>query len=343
MAVDFIVVGAGSVGLNLAARLAGSGLSVVLVTRTQEQAKRIEQQGAYLDDLQTARRIEVRVAAVSSLEAAQRLGPGAPVLLCTRSAEALALAPRLGAVFSGAIVSWQNHVTSEQELARHCPRVVGGVWRQTCTRIAPNGVRSIGAPRVIVGAYSQGSDRDVRPVADALRAAAFDVGVSPDIMADKWLKLCINLMSIPNALIRKQDHRTSAFVEGKARLLEEAQAVVLGAGIVATSCDGRDRSLDEEIASQRASLARGTSHRPAPVYNQVWRAFHQRSESPDDVGSLEADQYHATFVELGRRHAVPTPLNARVLDLARRAWATRRAPECYGAAELFGADASVGG
>ena len=57
------------------------------------------------------------------------------------------------------------------------------------------------------------------------------------------------------------DHESQAFVSVKVRLLEEARAALLAAGIEARSCDGRDRSLDEEIAFQRESLARGTRAR----------------------------------------------------------------------------------
>ena len=57
----------------------------------------------------------------------------------------------------------------------------------------------------------------MRAYADELRAAGYDVGISQRIGEDRWLKLCVNLMSAPNALIRREDHATRAFVEIKAR------------------------------------------------------------------------------------------------------------------------------
>jgi 2-dehydropantoate 2-reductase len=129
--------------------------------------------------------------------------------------------------------------------------------------------------------------------------------------------------------VRRADHATQAFVECKARLLEEARGVLAAAGVAARSCDGRDRSLDEEIRHQRASLAAGTSARALPLYNQVWSSL--RAGAP-----LEADAYHRRVLALARRHGVPAPLNERVLRLLLDARNRRRGPECLSAAELLG-------
>ena len=87
---------------------------------------------------------------------------------------------------------------------------------------------ALGAGRLVFGAHPD-ADRCPPPLAreiDALQAdfaaAGFDVAVSPRIAEDKWLKLCVNLMSVPNALIHPDEHTTADFVEIKARLLEEA-------------------------------------------------------------------------------------------------------------------------
>jgi len=80
-------------------------------------------------------------------------------------------------------------------------------------------------------------------------------------------------MSTPNALVRRDDHETLVFTEGKARLLEEARDALAAAGIAARSCDGRDRSLDAEIAFQRAALARSVAARRLPLYNSLWQGL----------------------------------------------------------------------
>jgi 2-dehydropantoate 2-reductase len=168
----------------------------------------------------------------------------------------------------------------------------------------------------------------VESAAALLRSASLDVSISEAITRDKWLKLCINLMTAPNALVRRPDHRDAVFVEVKARLLEEAEAVLAAAGIDATPCDDRDRTLAQEIAFQREGLARGTSARPLPLYNHVWTGLRSGAQ-------LEADDYHERINRLGVRHGVPTPVNERVLERLREASRDQLGPECFAARALL--------
>ena len=322
----FWVVGAGAVGLSLGARLARAGESVRLVTRRPEAARALAD-GVRVEDPATAESFRVAIPAQCGVA-----GSGAEVdvvLLCVRALDTEAAAEALATEAPRAtVVSVQNDVTNEPLLARHFERVVGGVYRQTCTRVSDAEVRALGAGRIVVGAHTESAAAGVEPLAAALRAAGYDVGVSPRIGEDKWLKLCVNLMSAPNALVRRDDHETEAFVETKARCLEEARAVLAAEGIVARSCDGRDRSLDEEIAWQRESLARGASARRLPIYNQVWQSLH-------DDRPLEADRYHRRILALGERHGIATPTNRRVLAVLLEAAAQRRGPESVAAADLL--------
>jgi 2-dehydropantoate 2-reductase len=324
------VVGAGAVGLALAARLARSGLPVRLVTRDGGSAQRLESRGIRVEDPGSGERWCAAVRAVAGIENADLRGADRPLLICVRETDTEALASRLAEVAPGALVAnVQNGVEGDALLARRLPKVIGAVWRQTCTRVEPDLVRFTGRGRVVVGLHPQGSAPEVDALARDLRRAGFDVGISSRIAEDRWLKLCVNLMSAPNALIRREDHQSPPFVEVKVRLLEEAQAALAAAGIAARSCDGRDRSLDQEIQHQRRSLALGTSARRLPLYNQVWSSL--GSEAP-----LEADGYHRRILELAELHRIRAPTNARVLTKLIEAKADRRGPECMSAAELLG-------
>jgi 2-dehydropantoate 2-reductase len=324
------VVGAGAVGLALAARLARSGLPVRLVTRDSGSAGRLESRGIRVEDPESGERWCAAVRAVAGIENADLRCADHPLLICVREPDTEALASRLAEVAPGvAVANVQNGVEGDSLLARRFSRVIGAVWRQTCTRVEPDLVRFTGRGRVVVGLHPQGSAPEVDALARDLRRAGFDVGVSPRIAEDRWLKLCVNLMSAPNALIRREDHQSPPFVEVKVRLLEEAQAALAAAGIEARSCDGRDRSLDQEIHHQRQALELGTSARRLPLYNQVWSSL--RSEAP-----LEADGYHRRILELAQLHGLRAPTNARVLEKLIEAKTGRRGPECMSAAELLG-------
>jgi 2-dehydropantoate 2-reductase len=323
------VVGAGSVGLALASRLSRAGFPVRLVTRNAGAAHRLESNGIRVEDPKSGERWCASVGAVAGIENADLERSDRPLLICVRAADTEALASRLAALAPGiTVVNVQNGVDNDALLARRFPRVIGAVWRQTCTRVDANLVRFTGRGRVVVGLHPQGSAPEVDALAEDLRRAGFDVGTSARIAEDRWLKLCVNLMSAPNALIRREDHDSRPFVEVKARLLEEARETLEAKGIEARSCDGRDRSLEEEIRHQRESLERGSSARRLPLYNQVWRSL--RSDAP-----LEAHSYHQRILDLAAARGVPAPVNARVLEKLLEAKTRRRGPECFGAVELL--------
>jgi 2-dehydropantoate 2-reductase len=324
-----VVYGAGAVGLHLGARLARAGLPVLLVTRRREAAERIQAQGVRVEDVAAGSAFVQPVPAVAGIAAAAHRIEAGPVLFCMRSSDTAEAAGALAAVApEAAVASLQNDVDNEEKLAARFARVMGGCVRQAITRTSDASVVCTGAGRLVIGAWPEGEGPETRALAEAFRRAGFDVGVSRHVTEDKWLKLAVNLMSAPNALIRREDHATHAFVEVKARLLEEARAVFAAAGIRAASCDGRDRSLDAEIAYQRASLAAGTSARRLPVYNMVWAALRHG-------GPVEADRYHLRILELAARHGLAAPQNERVLEALLRVVREERGPESLAAAELL--------
>ncbi len=325
------VYGAGSVGLVLGARLAGAGHEILFITRSEEQAARIRADGVQLEDVLGAASARGLADAVAGPEAAAaRLGAGDPVLFCMRGNDAGAAARALAARLPGALpVCLLNDVQHEAMLAPLFPRAIGGALRLTCTRRDARSCAAAGRGRIVLGDHPHGVSAATRALGRAFRDAGFDVGLSEHIGDDKWLKLCVNLMSAPNALVRRPDHTTGAFVELKARLLEEAREALRASGIRAASCDGRDRSLDDEIRWQRESLAAGQSARTLPIYNQVWTALARG-------GPLEADGYHERILALCAARGLRAPVNRRVLDALRRAAAESRGPECCSAAELLG-------
>ncbi|MGH0033534.1 MAG: ketopantoate reductase family protein [Myxococcota bacterium] len=334
---DCVVVGAGSVGLNLAARLRRSGAGVLVVTRRPETAEALSREGVRLSDPAAGSGFSASVESVCGWESLPPERLSGIVLLCMRQDD---LDEAAGALFHrqprATPVCVQNGVGHEARLARRFDRVLGLVVRQTCTRDEAVGVRALGPGRLVVGAARESRDlpgalarRDA--LATSLAAAGFDTALTPHLEADRWLKLCVNLMSAPNALVRREDHATPAFVELKARLLEEARRALAAGGVEASSCDGRDRSLDAEIAHQRSSLERGTSARALPVYNSVWTALRAG-------GPLESPRFHRRIVELAERHGRTAPLNRRMIDVLERCAREHLGPECVTAAELLGGD-----
>jgi 2-dehydropantoate 2-reductase len=296
---------------------------VEVCARSEEAARRVAAEGILVEEPETAVRWSARVAARAGAPEAGR----GPVFLCVRGPDTREASRALAA--GTQVVNVQNGVDGDGVLAERLEHVIGAVIRHNCTRVEANRVRTRSAARIALGRHPAGLAPEVERIAALLRGAGYDVGVSSRIGEDRWLKLCINLMSTPNALVRPAEHATHAFVEGKVRLLEEARDVLAAAGIAARSCDGRDRGLDEEIAFQRAAGARGGEARRLPLYNSLWQGLRRNA-------SLEVDAYHLSIIGLGRRHGVPTPMNERALEGVLRAAREGLGPECYGAEELLG-------
>ncbi|HET9960311.1 MAG TPA: 2-dehydropantoate 2-reductase N-terminal domain-containing protein [Polyangiaceae bacterium] len=336
MAARLIIVGAGSVGTSLGARLLKAGRDVAFVVRRPEQAEALKRHGLSLEDPASGERFNVTCPVTLGFEALEAEHPS-HVLLCVPATETAELAPALAQRFPHLpIVSVQNDVDNESKIAKHHSRVIGAVWRQTCTRISDHEVRALGRARVILGAYPEGEGEDVQRLATEFRAAGLDVAISGRIMQDKWLKFCVNLMSAPNALVRPEQHVQSLFVLGKVGLLAEAREVLSRAEIVTDSCDGKDRSIAEEIEFQKASLARGTSSRRVPVFNQVWRSLKERSAASSRArGPSEAECYHERIITLGAQSGVPTPLNQRMKKCVAEAYEQKLGPECFDVTQVF--------
>jgi len=336
-----VVLGAGSVGLTLGTRLAHAGCEVRFAVRHPDTARAIQRDGVRVLDPETGQSWSAGAQAAVGVEAAAGLLRTTPILLCTRASDTEAVAESLVRVAPGAtLVSAQNDVDNEEKLARHFSRVAGLCLRQTCTRVGPNAAHALGRGRIIVGARPEAGSRTataadtlgvVDTIADAFRRAGYDVGISKQIADDKWLKLCMNLMSAANALVVRRDHTSWAFVEIKAQLLEEARQVLTVAGIAARSCDGRDRSLEQEVRYQREALELGTSARQAKVFNAVWTALRTGA-------ALEADCYHRRILELARAHGVAAPANERVLEALERVHREALGPESLRAEELLPPD-----
>ena len=323
------IVGAGSVGLAVGARLARSGERVLFVTRREEAARALAARGVRLEDPASGEAWSAPVEAVAGIGTAGRRLQEGPVLLCVRANDTETAGAALAAAAPDVlVVSIQNDVFNCELLARRFARVAGCAYRQTCTRTGDATAVALGWGRVVLGPWPEGRSEAVDALAAAFRRAGYDVGVSTRIGEDLWLKLCTNLMSAPNALVVREDHESADFVAVKVGLLEEARVALEAAGVPARSCDGRDRSLEAEIAFQRESLARGTSARRLPVYNQVWSALRHG-------GPLEADGYHRRIVALASAHGVAAPQNERVLRALVAAYEGRRGPECLRAAQLL--------
>jgi 2-dehydropantoate 2-reductase len=235
---------------------------------------------------------------------------------------AAALAAAAPAARSLPAVTWQNGVRAEAAAVPFFPRLYGGVVRFTATRLVPGEVRLRAPGTVIVGRHPRGTDAAAASIVEDLAGAGFDAAQSPDIGADKALKLLVNLVSgVPVLLRRTGTDPMLAAVQ--VALLEEARAVFARAGVAAFPASGKGQTVEALVARFRAGGSPPDTS--GGIFNSTWQNLHHRRPR------LENAFYHGEIIRLGGETGIPTPVNERVLALLEEARREGLGPEPFDA------------
>ncbi len=304
----YVVLGAGAIGGAVGARLSQAGSDVVLVARG-EQLRALRARGLRL--LTPDGPVDAAVPAVGAPEELERR-PDDVVLLTVKSQHTVStLETWADWIGDAPVFCLQNGVANEPTALRFVPEVHGVCVYLASTFTEPGVVAQFMAPLtgvLTLGRYPAGTDDVDGAVSADLVAARFAAPVVDDVMRWKYGKLLRNLANGIDALCGHDgvdDLVEAVQVEGRAALTaagiafvpDEEDAAARGdrVGVRAVPGVGRGGS------SSWQSLARGT-------------------------GSIEADWLNGEIVALGRRRGVPTPVNAAVQALARRAARSGAAP-----------------
>ena len=302
------IVGAGSIGGYLGARLALAGEEVTFIARganLQAIGKNgftlIEEDGAS----HTAKNVQ-----------AAALKDGAPqdyVLLALKAHQVAAVAPDLHRLFGPetALVTLQNGVPwwyfhklggpydgravksadPDGSIAAHVgnERIIGTVVYPASELVEPGVVKVIEGNRFSLGEPDGSKSERVQRLADALARAGFKAPIAADLRAEIWMKLWGNVIFNPVSAL---SHGTLAGICGfpptrdlAARMMEETQAVAEKLGI-------RFRiSIEKRIAGAEAV------------------GEHKTSMLQDVEGgrALELEALVGSVVEMARLTETPTP------------------------------------
>jgi len=327
---QFLVYGAGAVGSVLGGMLSLHQHDVCLVGRAAH-VEAISAGGLRIKS-STAEYLAHPAASVGI--PAERAARAECVVLGVKSQDVPTALDALAVVVSTdvPVLCIQNGVNAEELVARRFARVYGGVIRMTCSMVQAGGVSFQTGGRVVVGMYPHGTDSLAGDLADALTASGIDAVVTKDLMADRWLKVAVNVQSVFHAVIDARDHDTNEFQELKAAILEETQRVFKKAKIRARSCDGRDPSIDDMIEKLRRPRSHRTEH-GVKVRNSVWQDLYLKRRS------VEAEYIHGPVIRLGEEHGVPTPYNRAAMELVLRCHREQLGPESLRLSDVM---ASVG-
>jgi 2-dehydropantoate 2-reductase len=160
-----------------------------------------------------------------------------------------------------------------------------------------------------VGRYPGGTDQISERVAAAFASATFDARPIDDISRWKHRKLLTNLGNAIEAVCGPQARR------GRLGdlLTGEGETVLAAAGLEAATSD--------EDQTRRGDLLRlGKINGTARPGGSSWQSLRRHT------GDIETDYLNGEIVLLGRMHAVPTPANELIQQLARECATGRRTP-----------------
>jgi 2-dehydropantoate 2-reductase len=310
----YVVVGAGAVGVTLAAELHESGSEVLLVARGAQLAALREKRlrfarpsGVITLDLPFAAgpdevalaEGDVLVLAVKAQDTEQTVADWAwrPVALPDGGQDLAARALP--------VVVLQNGLDSERTALRRFEVVLGtSIWIPS-VYVEEGVVVNPAAPTPAVlwiGRYPHGDDHPaLNRLAVDLRAAAIQVQLVPEIIGWKTVKLVANTENALDALYRDSPLRAQAI-----RLLaDEARAVFTRAGLPIVD---RGRLSTVDLSGFHSQQIPGHPRGGSSTWQSLARS-----------GSLEVDFLNGEVLLQARLAGVEAPANAAVLERIRRA------------------------
>jgi 2-dehydropantoate 2-reductase len=295
--VRFVILGAGAVGGTIGGRLADAGYDVMLLARG-EHAAVMRRDGLRLATPE--RVIQVEVPVVERPEDLP-LRDEDVLVLTTKTQQTAALLDALPRR-DLPIVCAQNGVTNERLALRRFPDVYGMVVMLPAVHLEPGRVDAQGTPHsglLDVGRYWHGIDEVATAVADALSVSGFVSQPVERIMRWKYAKLLRNLGNALEALCGHDldESEMSVLWDLDTRAKDEAIALYRAEGIEWASDDEwkERRQKQVELAPVEGRSRGGGS---------TWQSLARGATT------LEGDYLNGEIVLLGRKHGLPTPVNA---------------------------------
>jgi 2-dehydropantoate 2-reductase len=300
-----LVVGGGAIGGVTAARLTGALRRVAVLDASREHVERLRE-GLRLDDLGTERRVVIEAHADPD-ELDERFDY-ALVTLKAAFHEA-ALPPLRDA--ADHFVSLGNGLVQDRIAQLVGPeRLIGGLVEWGATNLGPGHLAQTTSGPFVVGELDGPPRERTHRLAEALGPAG-EVRVSDDIRSHIWAKLLVNsVFSGLGAVTGLLYEDVVADPDGRAVALamwREGYEVGLAEGLEPGRVLGVEAAAlaDPERAEEALAVAMdGHGATKASMLQDLERGI-----------PTEVDVIDGAVVERGRRHGLPTPLHAAVVDL----------------------------
>lgn len=297
------VMGAGAIGCYVGGCLAATGVDVLFIGRERLRAELAH--GLVLEDLDGTTR---RAPAVRIDTTPSALVGCDVVLVAVKSAQTAAVSRELPR--EALAVSLQNGVRNADLLRASLPDVCGGIVGFNVVSKGNGVYRRATTGPLMIEAHPR-----VNVLADALRAAGFELDVVADIRARQWSKLIMNLNNAVSALTDRPTPDL-LFKKEYRRIL----AALMGEAIGVLK---RSKTRTARVGPLPATLFPHMLRLPTPLLRIAARA--QLKVDPEARSSMwedltrgrntEVDELNGEIVRLAESCGTTAPLNQRIVEI----------------------------
>lgn len=295
------VLGAGSLGTLLAAKLESTAIDVTLIGRPGRHLDAAAADGIRLHRGDgTVTTVSVAVtddhAAVSDADL---------LMLAVKSYDTASAMADVAECLDGAtVLTVQNGLGNAETIADVVPRarVLVGTTAHGAFLSEPGHVHHAGAGETVIGRYFGDVDEELQTIADTLSRAGIATSVTADPRDALWEKVLVNVaINAATSLARVPNGHLVDNSAGE-RLVERA----IEEGVAVARADGR--SVDDEITDVAKTVARKTASNRSSMLQDV------------EAGSqTEIESLNGAIVTRGAAQDIETPVNRTLADLVRLA------------------------
>jgi len=299
--VKTVIVGAGAMGILMAAKLCRAGRSVWLFEINAERVTQIREQGITLED--SAGRWRTDAVRVTSNPA--EIGSADAVFFLVKAFDTAAAVERILPVVTDhtSVLTLQNGL-GNIEAIQHCispDQILAGTTAHGALRLADGHVRHTGVGDTVVGAVDVNSKIHLEKVVDLFRGTDVALTVTKDVDSLLWGKLLINISINPLTAITGINNgklpEIPHLVTVVQQVLDEGTRVAGAAGVEIPFATPLDKVLQ---------VCRNTAANRSSMLQDVLAG-----------GKTEIDYLNGAVVRAGQQYGVSVPVNRVLVQLVR--------------------------
>jgi len=316
-----VVIGAGAIGAPLAAALHEHEHPVLLVARGANY-EAIVKNGLTVatPDRVMLSRLDVTNGVHSVVFQSDDV-----VILSTKSQDTAGALKEIATSVSPSLPFFcaQNGVANERVVAERFVNTYGVCVMSPASYLEPGRIEVFTAPHLgvlDVGRWPDGRDALALEMSNVLNDCGYVSIATDDIETLKWGKLMSNIMNVLEVLCGRNamNDVMASWIRDEARSCLRAQGI--------------DVARAEAFADERGALV---SYQPIEGVKRVGSSSFQSVLR--GTGNVETEYLNGEIVALGRRHAIPTPVNELLVQRANEMAQSRRAPGSVTLEELHAA------